>query len=405
MTRPRRYLRRMILFVLAVLILAGALIEPLLRAFLANPLLNGAILAVLLVGIVYNFRQVLLLAPEIDWIGQRGRSGGESSVPARTPRLLAPIAALFDDHDEGGGGPLRLTTLALRSLLDGVEARLEEAREISRYLTRLLVFLGLLGTFWGLLSVLAAIGQTIGGLSVESGNVALLFESLKQGLERPLDGMAVAFSSSLFGLAGSLVLGFLDLQTGQAQRRFLHELEDWLNSVVRLVPTGGGGADGDEEGRVSGAFLAALVEQVADGLTSLRRASDADREARAELTATLAAIADRLDAMKEGDEETRRSLKRIQDAAVHQQTAFDRLIRLLEERDWGLDSASRDHLRRIDQQIARLIAAQGSQQERLAAAFHEDIRLLARTIAHALERGTGTTSAGSSRDGTDGREG
>ncbi|RMF12615.1 MAG: flagellar motor protein MotA [Alphaproteobacteria bacterium] len=395
----------MILFVLAVLILAGALADPLIRAFLANPLLNGAILAVLVIGIAYNFRQVLLLAPEIEWIASRGRKSMESSVPARPPRLLAPIAALFDDHEEEGVGPLRLTTLALRSLLDGVEARLEEAREISRYLTRLLVFLGLLGTFWGLLSVLAAIGQTIGGLSVESGNVALLFESLKQGLERPLDGMAVAFSSSLFGLAGSLVLGFLDLQTGQAQRRFLHELEDWLNAVVRLVPTAGGGDAGGTGGTAPDAFLAALMEQVAEGLAALKNSADADRETRAELNATLVAIDDRMAAIQEGGEQARQSLKRIQDAALHQQTAFDRLIHLLEEKEWGLDTASRDHLRRIDQQIARLIAAQGSQQERLAAAFHEDILLLARTIAHALERAGGSAERPPETGDSDGQEG
>ncbi|RMF74529.1 MAG: flagellar motor protein MotA, partial [Alphaproteobacteria bacterium] len=228
MTDVERYARRMGVFVVAALALAVVLANTLASAFLSNPYLNGTILLVLIFGIIFQFRQVLALAPELKWLESDARlREEEAATPAPRPRLLAAVAQLFADRP-ADRGPLPITAAAERSLLEGVESRLDEGREIGRYLTRLLVFLGLLGTFWGLLSVLSSIGRTIAGLSVETSDVSLLFESLKAGLERPLSGMAVAFSSSLFGLGGSLVLGFLDLQASQAQRAFLRRFEDWL---------------------------------------------------------------------------------------------------------------------------------------------------------------------------------
>ncbi|MEC8585893.1 MAG: flagellar motor protein MotA, partial [Pseudomonadota bacterium] len=172
--------------------------------FLANPALNGMILAALLIGILFALRQVVRLRPEVAWIESfRRQQPGLSMIDA--PRLLAPIAAMIGERRDER---MSLSTLSLRSLLDSLATRLDESRDLSRYLIGLLIFLGLLGTFWGLLTTVGAVAQVIGNLSIESGNLVDVFANLKAGLESPLAGMATAFSSSLFGLAGSLILGF-----------------------------------------------------------------------------------------------------------------------------------------------------------------------------------------------------
>jgi hypothetical protein len=224
LTQPRIYLLRMAVF----LVLAGFLIFILHRqiwtAFLANPGLNALIGGVLLIGVVLAVRQVWRLFREVRWVNALGHD--PESAPK--PVLLAPMAALIANR----ASRLGLSVATTRSLLDSVGARLDESREIVRYLAGLLVFLGLLGTFWGLIETVGSIGQIISSLRT-GGDAAVLFDELKGALARPLSGMGVSFSSSLFGLAGSLVLGFLDLQAGQAQNRFYTELEDWLaNSAV-----------------------------------------------------------------------------------------------------------------------------------------------------------------------------
>lgn len=231
MTRPRRFLVRMAVFVAAVAALAALLFPPLRDAFLANAPLNGLIVGVLVLGILYNFRQVIMLGPEVAWI-ESFRSNRIGAVSGTPPKLLAPMATMLGERKDR----LSLSTMAMRSLLDGIASRLDESRDLSRYTIGLLIFLGLLGTFWGLLQTVGSIGDVIRGLSVESGDLANVFTDLKRGLEAPLAGMGTAFSSSLFGLAGSLVLGFLDLQAGQAQGRFYVDLEDWLSTVTDLSP-------------------------------------------------------------------------------------------------------------------------------------------------------------------------
>jgi hypothetical protein len=134
----------------------------------------------------------------------------------------------------------------MRSILDSIASRLDESRETTRYLVGLLIFLGLLGTFWGLLLTTSSVGQTISALNTEGKDTATVFQELKTGLEAPLRGMGTAFSASLFGLAGSLILGFLDLQAGQAQTRFYNELEEWLSGITELQADGAGGAPGSQ---------------------------------------------------------------------------------------------------------------------------------------------------------------
>jgi hypothetical protein len=196
---------------------------------MANPGLNGLIIAVLLVGIVYAFRQVLRLFPEINWVNNFRISDPGIAVE-KQPVLLLPMATMLRDRT----GHLSLATGSARTLLDSVASRLDEQRETTRYLVGLLVFLGLLGTFWGLLHTVNSVGNTIGSLDTSGGENVMLFDQLKEGLAGPLAGMSIAFSSSLFGLAGSLILGFLDLQAGHAQSRFYNELEDWLANITEL---------------------------------------------------------------------------------------------------------------------------------------------------------------------------
>lgn len=225
LSSPRMVMLTMIIFLLLIAFLALALVRQIQTFFVTNPGLNGLILGVLLVGILLAFTQVLRLVPEIRWVNSF-RNGDDST---NDPVLLAPMRALI-----GRRQSMALSTNSMRSILDSIATRLDESRDISRYLIGLLVFLGLLGTFWGLLETIGSIGQTIQSLDPKSGDTGSVLDSLKSGLQAPLSGMGTAFSSSLFGLSGSLILGFLDLQSGRAQNRFYTELENWLSSVTDL---------------------------------------------------------------------------------------------------------------------------------------------------------------------------
>ena len=224
---PQIFLVRMIVFLALCAALAAVLHRQIVAAFLNNPGLNGVIFGVLAVGIILAIRQVARLFPEVEWVNSFRLSDPGLAV-ARPPTLLAPMAALLGDRV----GRMSISQLTMRSILDSIGTRLDESRDMGRYLTGLLVFLGLLGTFWGLLETVSSIGTVIGSLQV-GPDAGSIFEDMKSGLAAPLGGMGTAFSSSLFGLSGSLVLGFLDLQAGQAQTRFYTDLEDWLSTTVR----------------------------------------------------------------------------------------------------------------------------------------------------------------------------
>jgi hypothetical protein len=230
LSSPRIFLIRMLVFLILCGLIAFVLQRQIFSAFLANPWLNGLIIAVLLIGIILSFHHVIRLFPEVAWVNGY-RSADPKLAGRREPKLLAPMAAML-----GGERVDRVAISAqtMRAFLDSLANRLDEARDISRYLTGLLVFLGLLGTFWGLIETVGSVGGIINGLKI-GGDADTVFETLKEGLAAPLGGMGISFSSSLFGLAGSLVLGFLDLQTSQAQNRFYTNLEDWLATTVQDV--------------------------------------------------------------------------------------------------------------------------------------------------------------------------
>jgi hypothetical protein len=226
LSSPRIFLLRMTVFLLFCGLIVGFLYKQILVAFMANPALNSLIIFVLLVGVALTLRQVVRLYPEIAWVNGF-RMADPSLATERPPVLLAPMEAILGSRM----GRMVISAEMMRGILDSIATRLDEARDISRYITGLLVFLGLLGTFWGLIATVSSVGSVIQGLKA-TGDAASMFDSLRGGLAAPLSGMGISFSSSLFGLAGSLVLGFLDLQSGQAQNRFYTELEDWLSTTV-----------------------------------------------------------------------------------------------------------------------------------------------------------------------------
>lgn len=232
MSNPKHTLFWMTLF-LAVVAIVGVLIhKPLISAFMANWVFNLLILGVLIIGIGLTYRQVFILFPELRWISQF-RTGNAGLSVLQEPRLLKPLARQLGE--ESSRDRFTLSTLSLRTVLDAIHSRMDEQREISRYFISLLVFLGLLGTFWGLLGTINAVGDVITNLDMGQGDFGKVFADLQAGLLTPLQGMGTAFSSSLFGLGGSLILGFLDIQAGHAQNRFYDGLEEWLTGVTNLV--------------------------------------------------------------------------------------------------------------------------------------------------------------------------
>ena len=288
-TNPRRYLVRMFVFLLAVGSIATLLAAPLITAFMGNPALNGVILGAFGIGILYVIRQTLRLMPERNWL-LAVKTTGKLDPPERRPVLLATVYAMLADsrHDA------QLSALSLRSVLDGVAARLDEGREISRYMIGLLVFLGLLGTFWGLLQTIGAVGNVVGSIDTNSNNFEAMMGQLRVGLDAPLSGMATAFSSSLFGLAGSLILGFLDLQLGQAMGRFFNELEDWLSAFARFN-------DSDPSSAISQSALASgMSEEAARAVLSLSQSISDGEDNRARLLDQVSQLSSTMAKLNEG---------------------------------------------------------------------------------------------------------
>jgi hypothetical protein len=255
LSSPRIYLIRMLVFLILCALLVIVLYKQIWAAFLANPGLNALIIGVLLIGIALSFRQVIRLYPEVNWVNGF-RLADPGLAVERAPVLLAPMAAILGDR----AGRMAISTPIMRGILDSIATRLDEARDIARYMTGLLVFLGLLGTFWGLIETVGSVGAVISKLNV-GGDAGSVFDSLKEGLAAPLGGMGISFSSSLFGLAGSLVLGFLDLQMSQAQNRFYTELEDWLSTTVRDL-----GVDPDLRGPPAAASSSAEIRMAIERL-------------------------------------------------------------------------------------------------------------------------------------------
>ena len=352
-----------------------------------NPLLNGLIAAVFLFGVATCFWQVAILAQSVSWIENfvRHSPGAEEAAP---PRLLAPLASLLRSR---GKTRLTISSSSGRSILESVAQRIDEARDITRYLINLLVFLGLLGTFWGLATTVPAIVDTIRSLAPQEGESGMdVFGKLMTGLEAQLGGMGTAFSSSLLGLAGSLVVGLLELFAGHGQNRFYRELEEWLSSITRI----GLGADGEGDGGAMVQVLDHMAGQM-ESLSELYAQADVSRGLMEARLADLAGAVDRLAARLEADQ----SVVQAQGAALAEvlgrmaegQTAAvavqDRLVAALGVAENGVDAESRMRLRSIDVQLLRILEELTAGRQETVTDLRADLAALTGAIRQ-LSRGT-----------------
>ena len=357
MTKPTTYVIRMAVFLLLVVIAVAILSPVLWGIFWHNPGLNGLILLVLAVGIAWNLRQVLRLAPEVAWLDHYQAGADRIARPPET-RLLAPMARMLRPDERPVERQLTLSSGAMRSLLDSLASRLDESRELSRYMTGLLIFLGLLGTFWGLLKTIGAVADVISAMSVGSGDVAAMFDRLKAGLGLPLQGMGTAFSASLFGLAGALILGFLDLTAGQAQNRFFNALEEWLAGLTRLSS----GALADGEGSVP-VYVQALLEQTAENMESLRRVLLRGEEGRAQAQQAMIALNGQIGALTDAVRTSQQLMQRMAEVQA------------------GGDDVAQIHLRNIDLCLQRMAAEAEQGRAETTSDLRNDLRILTRTVA------------------------
>lgn len=335
--------------------------------FQANPLLNGFIGGVFLLGVLTCFWQVLILIQSVSWIEDfvRHVPGHDATKP---PRLLAPLAALLRSR----GSKMQISSSSSRSILESVATRIDEARDITRYLTNLLVFLGLLGTFYGLATTVPAVVDTIRSLAPQEGETGLqVFEKLMSGLESQLGGMGTAFSSSLLGLAGSLVVGLLELFAGHGQNRFYRELEEWLSSITRVSLSAGDGEGGDT------AAMAAVLDQVQaqmDALQTLYTQSDITRVMVEDKIDDLARAISRLSERTTG--EGAELLQRIVDGQ-------ERLIAAVTSDGggaMGADAESRMRLRSIDVQLLKILEEMSAGRQESLADLRADIAALTAAI-------------------------
>jgi hypothetical protein len=362
--RLSRYLALMWLFLAAIAGLAAWLFVRLEGAFIANPLLNAVLIAVWLIGIAYIVAQTINLAPPIRWMHevQRNRRAATDMDP---PPLMKSLARLM----EARSTPLVLSPTALRAVLDGIAVRLDETREVARYFIGLLIFLGLLGTFWGLLKTVGSVGGVVSNLSV-TADPTELFTHLKAGLEGPLAGMGTAFGSSLLGLAGSLVLGFLDLQMGQAQNRFFVDLEDWLFASSR----------GAAEENAPIETVQSLVEKSAESIERFRHIMADSEESRRQTATAIQALADSIGGLTEQHDRERAALAQRAGNEAALGALLARVSQAFDAGEFGPDSALREQLQAIEAGINRIAEEQSQLRTRALEETRSELRRLARTV-------------------------
>jgi hypothetical protein len=381
MNSPNRFIQRIIIFIILNLILGFFLISSLINAFLTNPIINGLIFSVLAFGIIIILRQVYTLIPEIDWIEGYKRNklkGLTGNLSNKKLILLAPMAGMLEEHK----GRFTISSLAMRSLLDSLNLRLDETREISRYLIGLLVFLGLLGTFWGLLITIDSVGLVINSLGVVGEDSTSMFLKLKEGLKQPLNGMGTAFSSSLFGLSGSLILGFLDIQASQAQNQFYNDVEEWL-STMSLISVSSSSKDSkkiQEEGVP--VYVQALLEQTAESIDSLQKTLGRGEDERKHLADNFANLAEKMSAVADQIKNNQKNFDKINDKSID----LTPIVEFMKENSNGLDEPTKEHIRSMDISIKRLVEDSNQGNKQLISELRSEIKLLAKTISAAVDK-------------------
>lgn len=370
MTKPASYLIRMVIFCVAVYGVAALVSPQLVHFYMANPLINSVIVAVEIFGVFWNFRQVQRLYPEAAWV-EEFRRNRQKLEKSRPPVLLAPMARMLQGRADGERR-ITLSGQALNTILDGISSRLDESRELSRYVTGVMIFLGLLGTFWGLLHTVNSVAEVINGMNLAGGDVNAMFAQLKSGLAGPLAGMGTAFSSSMFGLSGALILGFLDLTAGQAMNRFFNELEEWLAGLTRLS-TGGVASDGEANVPV---YVQALLEQTAENMEGLQRVLVRGEESRGQSNNALLAMSDRLAQLSDTLSSNQQLMEKL---AANQAALGPVLVRLSEQKPG--DEVSRAHLRNIELLLSRMMTEAEQGRTQGLAELRSDLKVLMRTIA------------------------
>jgi hypothetical protein len=376
---------RQIMMMLIALGLSGAgivfALPRVLPVFEANPYLNGVIVFVFVIGMVACFWQVWQLSRSVRWIEAfaRGRAEAEG---VSAPQLLAPLATLLRSR----GARMQISSSSARSILDSVGQRIDEEREITRYVANLLIFLGLLGTFYGLATTVPALVDTIKGLAPQEGETGVeVFARLMTGLESQLSGMGVAFASSLLGLAGSLIVGLLELFAGHGQNRFYRELEEWLSSITRLGFSSGEGDGGGEH-----AVIAGVVDHMAEQMEELQQLFERSDVSRAMVDQKLGSLADSIERMiyRMGEQSPVNSaLMRV---AEGQEALIVQLRGMADNAGdgGGMDAESRMRLRSIDVQMLRILEEISAGRQETMAELRTDIAALGRVMAEARARPT-----------------
>lgn len=366
---------RQVILMLAVIGLSGAgaflALPRVLPVFEANPYLNGFILLVFVVGLLACFYQVAQLIASVRWI-ERFTAAGDQGVRAQAPQLLAPLAALLGRRRDKR---MQINTTSTRSILDSVAQRIDEAREITRYIVSLLIFLGLLGTFYGLATTVPALVQTIQSLAPSEGESGVaVFGRLMTGLEAQLGGMGVAFASSLLGLACSLIVGLLELFAGHGQNRFYRELEEWLSSITKL------GFSSDTDGPDLGA-AGVVLDQMAEQMERLQTLFVDSQASRSEVDERLQQLADSVERLTERIEATAPSAASLARIADGQENLAEAIRE--KESEEGLDAESRMRLRSIDVQMLRILEELSAGRQETMAELRTDLAALARGLGAA----------------------
>ena len=334
--------------------------------FWANPYLNAFILFVFLIGVATCFHQVLSLIYSVQWI-EGFASQREGHDDAKPPQLLLPLASLL----RGRGARTQLGSASSRSILESVSTRIDEQRELTRYITNMLILIGLLGTFYGLATTVPALVATIQSLTPGENESAVdIFSRLQLGLEGQLDGMGVAFASSLLGLAGSLIVGLLEVFSGRGQNRFYGELEEWLSTITRVGFSGGEGEEGAQN-----TMLGAMMEQMSEQMDGIARMYAQTGQDQAHVQSHLMAMTASLEKLTQKlDQGQTEALERV---AASQERM---IARMGEGGGDGMDAESRMRLRSIDVQMLRVLEEVSSGRQESLSEIRSDLANLTKAI-------------------------